>query len=524
MDVGCVKIRGLYEQMEILDLNITVGKNKHAEAFVKGIISDEEWEKHTMRDETDEKLIIVNCAEAEEVIYAGLIKTINIRMERDHCIVCIHGVSASVRLDRIRKSRSFQDISYTVQDIIREVIQDTPEAGVIFNMPDKAIGVPLIQYEETDWEFIMRICSLCQVSVFADIYSGKARIYCGIPKRGSGRKIDVLEEAWEFDPAYYSFVRESGGTDGISKWDFLFVKVCSYEICRIGEEVIGYGNRVIERQECRLKGGIVEYIYDIAPLIHTTSSPSCHENIRGVAILGTILDVRGEDVKLWLEIDERQEISAAYWYPWKPESGNAFYCMPEIGAQVYLYIGGKDERGAIAIGCKHESVKGRQDRTNPSQRSLKLDSRKGIHMFPEMLEVSNDRTEGNNIMMDDRDGMSLESNQEISICAGNTLRLAGKRINFQASEEILMVRKDIVQPTVINMSHQFDAIGRYMDVNANGNLTMIPGIESEKPQTYSLKGAEEDIIASTPYNMSGQAMQIETVAAASRVNMLEGSL
>ncbi len=45
MDVGCIKIRGLYEQMEILDLNITVGKNKHAEAFVKGIISDEEWEK-----------------------------------------------------------------------------------------------------------------------------------------------------------------------------------------------------------------------------------------------------------------------------------------------------------------------------------------------------------------------------------------------------------------------------------------------------------------------------------------------
>ena len=29
MDVGCIKIRGLYEQMEILDLNITVGKNKH---------------------------------------------------------------------------------------------------------------------------------------------------------------------------------------------------------------------------------------------------------------------------------------------------------------------------------------------------------------------------------------------------------------------------------------------------------------------------------------------------------------
>lgn len=518
IDIGCIKIKGLCEQIEILDLKVTVEKNKHAEAFIKGIISDEEQDKYIIRNEVYEKLTIVKSEETEEVIFSGYIKAIETKNKRDHHIVYIYGISASTQLDGAKKFRSFQDISYTGQDIITRILLDTPEAEAIFNMPNKVIDAPLIQYDETDWEFIIRICSLYYTSVFVDIYSGKPRIYCGIPKWENKRNIDVLDDTWEFDFLYYSFLQEYDITKEISKWDFLCAKVCSYDRCRIGEEVSGYENRVIEKQECRLKGGILEYVYNIVTQIHAGSYPIYNGNIRGASILGKILDVNGEKVKLWLEIDENQETSTAYWYKWMSESGNVFYGMPEIGAQVYLYIGEKDERSAIAIGCRHEGFQGRQDRINPVRRSLRFYSQKSIYMFPNMLELSNDRQERNSIMLEDSAGMNLESNREITICAENMVILSGKRIALQAPEEILMVRKDIMQPTVINMSSQFDAIGRYVDVNANGNLTMLPATEKEKYQQYSLKGIEEDIIVSTPYNMDEQAKEIEKLAVASRVN------
>lgn len=520
MDIGSIKIKGLYGRVEILDLYVGLEKNKHAEAFIKGIIFDEEQDEYIARDAIYEKLTIVRGEETEEIIFSGFIKTLNMENEGDYCIVWIYGISASVQLDGAKKFRSFQNISCTVQDIIRKVLQDTQEADAIFNMPNEEIGAPLIQYDETDWEFIIRICSLYHTSVFVDIYSGKPHIYCGIPEQKNKRNISILDEMWEFDSLYYSFLQEYSITKIISKWDFLCARVCSYDRCRIGEEVSGYENRMIEKQECRLRGGILEYVYNITARNHAKSYPSYNENIRGASILGTILDVNGEEVKLWLEIDEKQETETAYWYKWMPESGNVFYCMPEIGAKVYLYIGEKDERYAIAIGCRHGNFQGGQDRINSARRSLKFCSQKDICMFPDMIEFSNGREERNSIEIEDCKGLNLESDQEITICAENVIRLSGKKITFQAPEEILMVRKDIMQPTVINMSNQFDAIGRYMDINANGKLTMIPVIEKKKDQQYSLKGIEEDIIASTPYNMDGQAKEIEKLAVASKVNVV----
>ncbi len=68
------------------------------------------------------------------------------------------------------------------------------------------------------------------------------------------------------------------------------------------------------------------------------------------------MDVKGEYIKIWLSIDEKQERDTAYWYHWLPESGNGFYCMPEIGAQVYLYIGGKNEKNAMAVGLSGKRI------------------------------------------------------------------------------------------------------------------------------------------------------------------------
>ena len=41
--------------------------------------------------------------------------------------------------------------------------------------------------------------------------------------------------------------------------------------------------------------------------------------------------------ELWLKMDGEKE-SPLYWYPWRPDTGNIMYAMPEIGSTVLLEL------------------------------------------------------------------------------------------------------------------------------------------------------------------------------------------
>ena len=517
VDVGGIKIKGIYEIMTIVDFQMIQEKNKHAEVFVKGFVSEEEGDKCINQNEKE--LTIVKKSECEEVIFSGFIRKIDINYQRNCWTILIYGISASILLEGTRKFRSFQDITCTGEDIIKEVLKDTREADAMFHMSTESIKKPLIQYDETDWEFILRVCSLYHASVFVDIESGKPCIYCGLPQKGVRESLNAFDEIWEFDESYYSFLREKEQNKKIVKRDFLTVNVHTYEAAHIGEQISTYEYGRVQKQMCTLKNGLLVYTFKIANERYSESYPVYNKKIRGTSILGKVIDVKGESIKIWLSIDEKQNKDTAYWYHWLPESGNGFYCMPEIGAQVYLYVTGKDEKDAIAIGCRNEGEESRQDRTNPQGRELKLDSLKKMDMFSGVLGFSNERKEKNKVEIDDSTTISFESYREMTIYAENAIALSGKKILFQAPGEISIIRKDMIQPTVINMSSQFDAIGRYMNINADGGSAIIPVINGKKNEQYSLEGLEKDIIASTPYIGNKVTEEIDNLAIASKVNM-----
>ncbi len=47
--------------------------------------------------------------------------------------------------------------------------------------------------------------------------------------------------------------------------------------------------------------------------------------------VGTVLDVKGEQVKLHLAIDKEQPKEKAHWFPFAPPTGNVMYCIPQVG-------------------------------------------------------------------------------------------------------------------------------------------------------------------------------------------------
>ena len=65
-------------------------------------------------------------------------------------------------MDQVKRCRSFQDVGQTYSEVAQRVASGHPNGAVIPTVGlDKPLGVPVIQYRETDWEFLKRMASWC---------------------------------------------------------------------------------------------------------------------------------------------------------------------------------------------------------------------------------------------------------------------------------------------------------------------------------------------------------------------------
>ncbi|MNW27250.1 hypothetical protein D3C74_40400 [compost metagenome] len=63
-----------------------------------------------------------------------------------------------------------------------------------------------------------------------------------------------------------------------------------------------------------------------------------------------MLAVRGEEVKLRLEIDKDDGLAEPHWYPFAPPTGSAMYCLPQAGTKASLYHPDATGSGALIVG------------------------------------------------------------------------------------------------------------------------------------------------------------------------------
>ena len=73
-----------------------------------------------------------------------------------------------------------------------------------------------------------------------------------------------------------------------------------------------------------------------------------HEKITGMSLEGTVEETRNEEVRVSFVTDKCE---GKWFFPWKPETGNTLYAVPEVGAKVMVYFMNHEESSGIAIRC-----------------------------------------------------------------------------------------------------------------------------------------------------------------------------
>lgn len=172
------------------DINVFLDGNRIEESLIKKFVLDENINEHSVlnieieidaaqknkfenilgKEKTEIKIELTK-SDSRRKIFDGIVDYFEILNygSQGYCII-LKGFSKSIAFDRKeeKKYRVFQDTDWTYANIIDEINKEYREEKLEIKYSGKAgesIRKILIQYDETDWEFLVRLASYLQTGL-----------------------------------------------------------------------------------------------------------------------------------------------------------------------------------------------------------------------------------------------------------------------------------------------------------------------------------------------------------------------
>lgn len=429
-----IKIISNFSYDKILNMTIKQVMNEHSTAYFECIIKYSQKEKIIEKFSED---TIIRIEDSNNILFAGYITDTKVkRVGDEYFTLCVDLISTSILLDKVKKSRSFQDTSETIGSIANLMVFEM--GGSLSNnlAKDRAIQNILLQYNETNWEFTKRLASLNNESIYPIINTSYPYISLGLPK-GSSKKIKLNSSSYKkgFSKRFYKIYSDM---DISSRKNYIYYKVTSRNNYSIGSLVEFKGNDyyICEKEANLIRDELI-FTYTLGKKELLTVPTSYNENIIGLTLKGSVLNVQGEKIKVKLEIDKNQSTQTAYEFHYTPTSGNLMYSMPEKGETVLLYFSSKEESSAQIISTLRTNE---SKCTDSSEKKLTTPKNKALVFNNNSLYLKLDMNDDgcSYIKLLDDTGILFNSKQKINISALKKMILKGLNINLSSPIKIAM--------------------------------------------------------------------------------------
>lgn len=344
-----------------------------------------------------------------QMLYQGYLIRVDRKVEGYTEKVTLEASSASIKFDRQLNNRSFQNVKKTYADVVEQVT--TGGGGQVISEveTDRKLNKPVIQYEETDWIFMRRLSSHLGTCIIPDIETGKPNLWFGIRK---GERIPFLsEDQYDMKIGYgISFEVESREYYKIGDWArYMGQEVTIFEVSAIFE----YG----------------ELTFSYLLRDNMNYNIIYQNQFAGLGLKGIIQEVKEEYVKIALDID--QGISTGdYFYRWYPETGNAFYAMPESGARAILNFCSQDERDGFILQCLPTR---RKEVLTCQERHCNIEDGNSIELYENNLKFSKERN--HNLSLGDG-SISFRTVKALRMSAEGRIKLKAKQIRINTPDEL----------------------------------------------------------------------------------------
>ena len=465
-----LEIFGGYYTLE--DIYIHQKINEHTIMRLTAVVSEESAMIYEQELLSNRGLRLVQKQGEEElVLFGGMIQ--NLIVERKNGIYYIHieGASFTKYIDVRKENVSYQNENSTYEDVIDKALEKYDFSGIPYLWTEKSrsntVNRFLLQFKETDWEFIKRVASIEHLGLIPDMTGRHTQFFIGLPKGREEKAVPPCKHTVQrhLQKAEKEVRNGSVGKD-IYPGDYL--QYILHDITahyELGDAVrfqdVSY--IVVEKTSILKKeDGILWNTY-VVQQKKGISFPRLYNNaLRGNSLTGTVIDVKRNFTKLHLHIDkQQQEVATACWFP-QPQyftagSDSGFCIMPERGDMMRLHFPTKDEAEHYIIcsdngdfdkllssinaskgGKEPEKATKASNSNAPYEKYLTTPEGKGM-LFNDSVVKYHTTGDISTIQMEDGKGITISSEGNIEMLANNIVLFATEQVRMTAGKKIELI-------------------------------------------------------------------------------------
>ncbi len=420
-----------YKFQKITKLKIINELNEHSKLCLSGIISDENADKY-VENAVAEETINVSLKDDEgntTVLFNGYVTKVGIRAENDVRTLEVEALSKTFLMDIRKFSGSYQDENLAYENIFMQKNSGYGDVVMLDNATYEAkIDGFIVQYKETDWEFLKRLASYFNVALVPE-----SRM-TGIKYSIGGADENVVYDIDEFNYSIEKGLQEYNVKAANEGYELNDLNLVSYEITtnklmKLYNQVSFKGRKLfVYKGETELEGGVITSKYILRDENGMKVNRAYNDKMTGLSLQGRVLDTQKDKVKVSLEIDgSPTERDGARWFEFatifSQPDGTGWYCMPEIGDVVRLYFPDSEEKHAYVLSSMHYDGIDDSKRSDPSVKSISTKYGKEIVMSPSSVEIIGN---GNLLMrLSDDGGIEVNSDKNIVMNAGGDVSISG---------------------------------------------------------------------------------------------------
>ncbi|KAF6628814.1 hypothetical protein H6F38_20095 [Paenibacillus sp. EKM208P] len=460
-----------YEFVRLHELKILKTVNDHARMICTGIISEKKRELYVRAsdEETQVKAFVTDKNGNRQPLFRGIALDVEEKVVHGVHYLTVEAISHTYELDIKRHQRSFQNPKLTYTGLIESIVSDYSKAEAMDVVSHKKpIGTFIMQYDETDWQFLKRMASHFYSPLIPAVGYGVPKFYFGLPMGLSKGEIKstnykVTKRVADFQTASENHI------PGVRDADFIQYEVETEKLLEPGYEVIFQGHKLIVAEVLtEMKDGVLTHTAKLSPRSGLRPIKDYNRSIIGASIHGKVLSVRRDKVRAQLDMDDQQDPNTDYWFPYSTIYASAdntgWYCMPEDGDSIRIYFPSYKEEEGYAIssvkrepqpsGGKSTATSGHAtasassagsksssalsaaapapDRmADPAIKTLRTKYGKEIMLAPDQIVISGN---GMSIVINDKTGIDIVSGKNVSISAASDIVMSSGNIQLSAGK------------------------------------------------------------------------------------------
>ncbi|RDY32215.1 contractile injection system protein, VgrG/Pvc8 family [Lachnotalea glycerini] len=429
--------------------NCTIEKeiNTHGKATITGNVKAADEDTVNRMIDLDELVCIsvLDELDSSNNIFCGVIESAAVKSVGGFKQVTLVLMGGTKVLDVAESIKTFQNQSMTYHSVINAINQNYSKISYIQGYNTQIpIDNIFVQYEETDWEFLMRIASNLNMCVYPNYKSKYISYYFGLEEGKVQGSLETIEYNLLNHLEEYRTKTGNNLNDIIAE-DTWYYQVKSRDLYELGNCVeFNKKELYIYKIESRLEGAELLHTYYLKRAKGFKQIHVYNKKLIGASIEGNVISISSDKVKVHLSVDAAQEESTAKWFSYSTvyssPDGTGWYCMPEKGDRVRLYFPTEKEEDGYVISSIHtgDSSDQKSARTNPDNKSISTKYGKQVELTPDSISITNNK--GMSIVISDDEGITIQSDKDIIMESQGefSIKSVTDKMNFEALDSIVL--------------------------------------------------------------------------------------